>query len=117
MSNSNKLALPLLLLRISVFIVMLLWTLVKFVQPERTKIVYQFFYHITGLGVTTFNVIGTLEFLIIFGFFVGYKKKWTYGSVLILHCITTLASYKQYFAPFEGVNLYRKAHGQGLPDL
>lgn len=105
MLNSNKLAVPLLLMRISVFVVMLLWTLVKFLQPERAKIVYQNFFHIPGLDGTTFAFIGVLELLIILGFLVGYKKKLLYGSVLLLHSITTLASYKEYCAPFEGVNI------------
>jgi len=105
MSNNNRLSLSLLLLRIGVFIVMFIWTLDKFVRPEHARIVYEKFYHIPGVGSTAFSVIAALELLIIAGFLVGYKKKWTYGAVLVLHGISTIMAYRQYFAPFEGGNI------------
>ncbi len=105
MSNNNRLPLLLLLLRTGVFIVMFIWTLDKFVRPEHAGIVYEKFYHIPGVGSTALSVIAALEMLIIAGFLVGYKKTWTYGAVLVLHGISTLAAYKQYLAPFEDGNI------------
>src|SRR3990172_3575298 len=105
MANNNRLPLSLLLLRIGVFIVMLTWTLDKFVRPEHAGGVYQNFYHIPGVGGAALSVIAAVEMLIIIGFLVGYKKKWTYGAVLVLHGISTIAAYKQYLAPFAGGNI------------
>jgi hypothetical protein len=105
MKNTNRLAMSLMLLRVSVFIVMLIWTLDKFVRPEHAGVVYDKFYHIPGMGQTVLAVIAAVELLIILGFVAGYKKKWTYGAVLVLHAISTIMSYKQYLAPFEGGNI------------
>jgi hypothetical protein len=105
MKNTNRLAISLMLLRVSVFIVMLIWTLDKFVRPEHAGVVYDKFYHIPGMGHTVLAVIAAVELLIILGFAAGYKKKWTYGAVLVLHAISTIMSYKQYLAPFEGGNI------------
>ncbi len=85
---------------------MFIWTLDKFVRPTHAGGVYQNFYHIPGVGATTLYVIGAVEMLIIIGFLIGYKKKWTYGAVLVLHGISTIASYKQYLAPFTGGNIF-----------
>lgn len=106
MLNNNRLPLSLLLLRIGVFIVMLVWTLDKFVRPEHSQEVFKNFYYIAGVSSTTIYVIAAIELLIIIGFLIGFKKKWTYGAVLILHGLSTIASYKQYFAPFEGINIF-----------
>jgi hypothetical protein len=105
MANNNRSAVPLLLMRISVFLVMFIWTLDKFVRPEHAGAVYQNFYHIPGLGGSAFAAIAIVELLIIMGFLAGYKKKWTYGAVLVLHGISTITSYKQYLAPFAGGNI------------
>jgi hypothetical protein len=50
-------------------------------------------------------VIGAMEMVILLLFLAGYKKKYTYGAVLVLHAVSTLSSFKQYLAPFDGTNL------------
>ena len=62
------------------------------------------FYFISGLGHSVFYVIGAVEMVILLGFLAGLYKRWTYGAVLLFHSISTLSSYKQYLAPFEGPN-------------
>ncbi len=49
--------------------------------------------------------IGGLEMIILLLFLAGYKKKYTYGAVLLFHTVSTLSSFKQYLAPFEGPGL------------
>lgn len=105
MKQDNRLPPVLLLLRLSVFVVMLFWTLDKFVRPEHTAKVYESFYFIKGLGYGAAYAIGTLELLILAGFLAGFRKKFTYGAVLLLHAISTVSSFKQYLTPFEGANL------------
>lgn len=105
MKRNNRIALVLLLLRISVFVVMLMWTIDKFIRPHHAAEVFQNFYLISGLGNVFFYVVGGLEVVVLIGFLLGVKKKWTYGIVLLLHAVSTLSSYKQYLAPYESVNL------------
>lgn len=102
---NQRLKLSLFVLRLGVFIVMLFWTLDKFIRPDHAAAVFDGFYSISGLGAVIMKTLGGLELILIAGFLVGFKKRFTYGAVLILHGISTLSSYKQYITPFEKVNL------------
>ncbi len=105
MSTQDRTATSLLMLRLSVFLVMLIWTIDKFVNPVHAARVYEHFYFIPGLGETAFIVIGIAELLLLLAFVVGWQKRWTYGAVLALHAVSTLSSYQQYLSPFERTNL------------
>jgi hypothetical protein len=84
---------------------MFMWTIDKFINPEHAGKVYEKFYHIAGLESVAMYAIGTIEIIILLLFLVGYQEKYTYGAVLILHAVSTLSSFKQYLAPFDGPNL------------
>ena len=101
----KNLQFSLLFLRLSVFLVMFMWTIDKFINPEHATKVYESFYYIAGLEVVVMYAIGTIEMIILLLFLVGYKKTYTYGAVLVLHTVSTLSSFKQYLAPFDGPNL------------
>lgn len=105
MGAHDRTATSLLMLRLSVFLVMLVWTVDKFINPDHAARVYEHFYFIPGLGETTFMAIGVAELLLLAAFVVGWQKRWTYGAVLILHAVSTFSSYQQYLAPFDGTNL------------
>ncbi len=96
MSTESRLEIPLLTLRLGVFIVMLMWTLDKFVNPAHSAAVFENFYLSSGLGPSVFLIIGLLELALIVGFVLGVKKTLTYGAVLILHAVSTLSSWQQY---------------------
>lgn len=101
----KKLQLSLLFLRVTVFLVMFMWTIDKFVNPGHAAKVYESFYYIAGLESLVMYAIGAIEMIILLLFLAGYKKKFAYGAVLILHAVSTLSSFNQYLAPFEGPNL------------
>ncbi len=105
MMNDNKLQISLLLLRLSVFLVMAMWTLDKFVNPAHAATVYEHFYFISGLGANPIYVIGALESALLLAFVIGHRKTFSYGVVLALHCVSTLSSFSQYLNPFDGPNL------------
>ena len=105
MRDQDRLPLALLALRLGVFIVMLMWTLDKFVNPGHSARVYAKFYFIGGLESTAFYIIGVVELVLILAFVAGFQKRITYGAVLLLHTISTLSSYQQYLAPYEKVNI------------
>jgi len=96
MSTESRVQFPLFTLRLGVFIVMLMWTLDKFVNPAHSAAVYENFYLISGLGPAIFLIIGLLELALIVGFLLGVKKTFTYGAVFILHAVSTLSSWQQY---------------------
>lgn len=84
---------------------MFIWTIDKFLHPTHAASVYEHFYFITGMGDTFFYVIGAIEMLILIGFLLGFKKRLTYGAILLFHGISTFASFKGYLAPFENAHL------------
>jgi len=105
MNNKFKLQAGLLALRISSFIVMLMWTLDKFINPGHAARVFAKFYFIHNVQTTLMYVIGGLELLIILGFVFGVFKTFTYGAVFVFHAISTVSSYTKYLAPWQGTNL------------
>ena len=103
--HEKKLQLSLLFLRVTVFLVMFMWTIDKFINPGHAAKVYESFYYIAGLESIVMYAIGAAEMVLLLLFLSGYKKTITYGAVLILHAVSTLSSFNQYLAPFEGPNL------------
>jgi len=96
MNTEERLQSPLFLLRLGVFIVMFMWTIDKFLNPEHAAAVFENFYFIGGLGSLAFTIIGIIELVIIVGFLLGTYKTITYGAVLVLHGVSTLSSWQQY---------------------
>ncbi len=105
MTSENRIPLTLFLLRISVFLVMFMWCIDKLMNPAHSAIIFENFYFMAGLSNTVFYIIGIVELVILIGFVTGFKKRLTYGLVLLFHGISTLASFEGYLAPFEGPNL------------
>ena len=105
MGTDRKLELSLLLMRLTVFLVMLMWTVDKFINPGHAAKVYEKFYYIAGLGPGVMYAIGAIEIVILLMFVLGFAKTFSYGAVLVFHAISTLSSFNQYLAPFDGPNL------------
>lgn len=102
-STANRLPLALLMLRLGVFIVMIMWTLDKFVQPQHTAGVFENFYGLGGLGPSIFMVLGGLQMILVLAFLFGIAKRFSYGLVFLLHGISTLSSYAQYLDAFNNL--------------
>jgi putative oxidoreductase len=103
MASPTALQRSLLALRLSVFLVMFMWTLDKFVNPEHAIKVYQNFYGLGGVGSALMLSIGIAEMALLAAFFVGLWRRWTYGAVFLLHAISTLASFRQYLSPWDNL--------------
>lgn len=101
--ETKKLQKSLLALRYGVFIVMLVWTLDKFVNPGHASKVFSHFYKLDGLTETLAYVVGAIQLVIILGFVLGVKKRFTYGAVLIMHTISTFSSFALYLAPWQNL--------------
>ncbi len=106
MSQHNK-ALPIALfgLRASVFLVMFMWTLDKFINPAHAAKVYGSFYFIGGLESSVMLIVGIIELIILAAFLIGWHKKFSYGLVLVIHAVSTLSAFKYYLSPFASTHL------------
>ncbi len=102
-NDRDRIATALLALRLGVFIVMLMWTLDKFVNPGHAAAVFENFYGLTGVGSAIMTAVGVAELLLVLAFAAGFRKRFSYGAVLVLHGISTLSSYRQYLQPFDNL--------------
>ncbi len=105
LDNRNRVGVALLVLRLTVFLVMLVWTIDKFVRPDHAASVYEHFYFLHGLGPTIVYSIGAAELILLLGFVIGFAPRLTYGLVLLLHAVSTFSSFRQYLHPYEGPNI------------
>lgn len=105
MTDEKKLSAMLLIMRLSIFLVMLMWTFDKFLNPTHAAKVFETFYFTKPFGPKMSYVIGLLELIIVVAFGLGYKKRVTYFLILLFNGISTVACYSQYLAPFQGANL------------
>lgn len=64
---------------------------------------FENFYGIRGPGPAAFAAIGAAELVLILAFLAAIQKRITYGLVLLLHGVSTLASYNQYLDPFNNL--------------
>ncbi|MGR9101281.1 MAG: hypothetical protein ACU826_12010 [Gammaproteobacteria bacterium] len=105
MNRPNRLQLSLFFMRVSIFAVMLMWTLDKFFNPAHAANVFEKFYFLAGLERFSIAAIGVAEFIVLIGFVTGVYKRFCYGAVLAFHAVSTLSSYQQYLTPFQGPHL------------
>lgn len=97
MKAESRISVSLLAIRLTVFLVMLVWTIDKFINVEHASAVLEKFYFFGGLGATVIYAIGGVEMLIILGFVLGIAKRFTYGAVLLFHSMSTLMVFPLYF--------------------
>lgn len=106
MQSDQRIRIALLLLRISIFAVMLVWTLDKFIAPKHAASVFARFYFLPDLTASTFMIIGAVQLAIIVCFFIGFHKRLSAGLVLAMHTVSTLSSTHHYIHVFQpGTNL------------
>ena len=99
----SRLQWSLLSLRLGVFIVMIMWTLDKFVNPGHSARIFEYFYGINGSTDVVAYVLGALQLILMLAFLAGIKKRITYGVVFIMHGLSTLSSYNQYIDGFNNL--------------
>ncbi|NEZ02855.1 hypothetical protein G4Y73_01675 [Wenzhouxiangella sp. XN201] len=103
MFKNKKLPIALFIMRVSVFIVMAMWSIDKLVNPGHATAVFENFYFISGMSSTILLVIGLVQLAIEIAFVLGLWKFWTYGFVMITHAVSTLSSWQQYLDPFNNM--------------
>ncbi|MDN3379796.1 MULTISPECIES: hypothetical protein [unclassified Pseudoalteromonas] len=101
--TQNRLQWSLFSLRLGVFIVMLMWTLDKFVNPGHSARIFEHFYGISGSTDIVAYVLGALQLILVLAFMAGVKKRVTYGLIFLMHGASTLSSYAQYIDGFNNL--------------
>ena len=99
----NRIQWSLFSLRLGVFIVMIMWTLDKFVNPAHSAGIFEKFYGISGSTDIVAYVLGALQLVLVLAFLAGIKKRLTYGIIFVMHGLSTLSSYNQYIDGFNNL--------------
>lgn len=102
-NQTQQLRLALFILRVSVFIVMAMWSLDKLISPEHAAAVFGNFYGIGGMTSGVLLLIGLVQLVLEVAFVLGLWRVWTYGYVMVAHGISTLSSWRQYLDPFDNL--------------
>jgi hypothetical protein len=100
---NRKLALSLLLLRLSLGLVMMVWACDKMFNPGHGGAVLQSFYGIAGAGEQVVRGLGVVQALIVVAFLLGLARTYSYAAVLLMHAVTTLVSWSAYLDPLKNI--------------
>ena len=101
--TERRLAVSLLLLRLSLGLVMMVWAFDKILNPSHGAAVFEGFYGLSGLGESVITAIGMIQALIVLAFLLGLARTWSYGAVLLMHASTTLVSWSAYLQPLKNI--------------
>ena len=99
----NRLQWSLFSLRLGVFIVMIMWTFDKFVNPGHSARIFEHFSGVSGSSDVVAYVLGAFQLSLVLAFLAGIKKRLTYGVIFVMHGLSTLSSYNQYIDGFNNL--------------
>lgn len=102
-SSIRHLPLSLLLLRLGIGLVMAMWTIDKIINPDHAGAVFSNFYGLDAVGSDILLAIGLAQGVIVIAFVAGAFRTLSYSAVLVMHAISTLASWRQYIDAFENL--------------
>jgi len=86
----SNIKIPLFFTRLSIAYFLLPWVLMRFVKPENAKGIAAKYYKISSMPEIATTIIGVLWVLLLVAFVAGFKKRISYGLVLIIHTVGTL---------------------------
>ncbi len=99
----DRLALPLLLLRLSLGIFFLQWGVEKFVVPATTTAIFRNFYGLPVDGILP-SVLGAGQIALALMFIVGVVPRVSYGLVALLHGVTVIVTIPRLVSPWNPVS-------------
>jgi len=102
--TDTKLKLPLFILRISIALFLLPWVIEKFTKPEVTAKIFAGFYHIKNLPNEGAYAVGAVWVLLLLAFVTGFKKRISYGLVMLFHGLGTVFTIHKLLPFLESYN-------------
>ncbi len=99
----SSLRLPLFLTRLSIFLFLLPWQLMRFSKPENINGIAQKYYKFSMPEIGS-TITGVLMMALLVAFLFGLKKRISYGLVALLHGIGTAMTIPNLIPGLEGYN-------------
>lgn len=103
----KQLPFSLFIMRITIALFLLPWVADKFTESgvEHTSKIFAHFYKIKGVTETASYAIGALWVLLLVAFVLGFKKRISYGLVMLFHGIGTAATWNVLWPFSENHNM------------
>lgn len=99
----SNLRLPLFLTRLSIFLFLLPWQLMRFSKPEGIDRIAQKYYKFSMPEIGS-TITGVVMMILLVAFLLGFKKRISYGLVALLHGIGTAMTIPNLIPGIEGYN-------------
>ena len=93
----------LLILRVSLGIFLLQWSIAKLVVPEVAIRIGHYFYGVALSGAIV-GVSGAAETILALALLFGIYRRWSYGLAAVIHTVSVVATWRQLLNPFTGHN-------------
>jgi len=78
-----------LLTRLSIFVFLLPWQLMRFSKPESAKGIAAKYYKVSSLPDVVHPAIAVFMMALLIAFLLGFKKRISYGLIFLLHAVGT----------------------------
>ena len=102
-AGPRRIALALLVLRLTLGAFLMQWGIEKFVNPSMSANIADYFYGVS-LSATLAYAHGAIEVLVALGVLLGVLRRWSYGLPMLGHALTVAVSYRQLMHPYEDIN-------------
>jgi putative oxidoreductase len=97
--TERRVAAALLILRVSLGVFLLQWSVEKFVAPEAAIRIGQNFYGVVLSGAIVV-ILGAAETLIALALLSGIYRRWSYGLAALIHAVSVVATWRQLVHPY-----------------
>ena len=102
--QDTELEVALAVIRLSTAAFLSVWALDKLLGPAAALQTFSKYY-LPLSDATIIRVLGGLQLALILAFAAGIAKTVTYGAVLAMHAVSTVASWPRYLEPFARPNI------------
>jgi putative oxidoreductase len=100
MERDRKLEACLAAMRLATAAFLLVWAIDKVLNPKSAQAVFANFYFWKNASPDVLAIIGIVQAAIVVAFALGLLKLWSYGAVLAMHAVSTLASLGKMIPPY-----------------
>ena len=87
-------------MRLSLGAFLMIWAVDKVIAPAHAQGVFAKFYALSDMSPVVLSVLGFVQIGIILAFAAGFARLWTYGTVLLMHTVSTLSTYPHLLRPW-----------------
>ena len=101
----NNMPKALFILRVSIAVFLLPWIVEKFTKPEVTAKIFKAYYFVGDLPLAGSYAVGAIWLALWLAFLFGFKKRISYGLVILFHGAGTLTTWFKLLPWLDSYNI------------